>query len=104
MLRIRSSAKSSRGRHPRGPLASDPPAARTNLPGQRLARLPGSADIDLARNRTPAAQYRPPADRVPCPGAQGGCLADRPFYERGLLGQRALPAGDQPGVGVDDAV
>ena len=42
------------------------------------------------------------AHRVPLPCPPGRGLPDRPLYERGLLGQRALPPGDQPGERVDD--
>src|SRR5262249_60887509 len=42
-----------------------------------------------------------PGDRVPLPGPVGGCLADRLLHERGLPGQGAFPAGDQPGARVD---
>jgi hypothetical protein len=43
----------------------------------------------------------PPAEGPSLPGPQRGCLADRLLHERGLLAQRAFPAGDQPGEGVD---
>ena len=35
-------------------------------------------------------------------GAVGRGVAQRALDETGVLAQRALPAGDQPGVGVDD--
>jgi hypothetical protein len=45
---------------------------------------------------------RPLAQRAALPAPVGDGLADRRFDEVGVLARRALPAGDQPGVGVDD--
>ena len=41
-------------------------------------------------------------ERVALAGAVGRGVAQRALDEAGVLGQRALPARDQPGVGVDD--
>src|SRR3954469_23958060 len=42
------------------------------------------------------------AEWVALSGAVGRGVAQRALDETGVLAQRALPAGDQPGVGVDD--
>jgi hypothetical protein len=41
-------------------------------------------------------------ERVALAGAVGRGVAQRALDEAGVLAQRALPAGDEPGVGVDD--
>jgi hypothetical protein len=42
------------------------------------------------------------AQRAALPAPVGGSLPDGPLHDGGLLARRALPAGDQPGEGVDD--
>ncbi len=40
-------------------------------------------------------------ERMTLTEAEFRCVAQRAFDEAGVLGQRALPAGDQPGVSID---